>query len=152
MMIKLILKLKKIHKKEYMFKQIRATKLNEYSSRSHTIFMFQINQKLANGSEKNGKLNLVDLAGCENISKSGAFGENLEEAIKINLSITSLGKVIFALNNEQDFIPYRNSKLTRILQESLGGNYQVVYFCLFIYFLLQKDFFNCELFNAFEIY
>ncbi|EGR28519.1 kinesin motor domain protein, partial [Ichthyophthirius multifiliis] len=108
----------------YSNRQTRATKLNEYSSRSHTIFMVQITQKLASGAEKNGKLNLIDLAGCEKVSKSGAVGEGLEEAIKINVSLTCLGKVIHALTTGQDHIPYRDSKLTRILQESLGGNYK----------------------------
>ncbi|EGR28879.1 kinesin motor domain protein [Ichthyophthirius multifiliis] len=108
----------------YNNRQTRSTKLNEYSSRSHTIFMVQICQKFPNGAEKNGKLNLIDLAGCEKVSKSGVVGEGLEEAIKINLSLTCLGKVIHSLTTGQEHIPYRDSKLTRILQESLGGNYK----------------------------
>jgi kinesin family protein 5 len=61
--------------------------------------MVEITQKMQNESEKSGKLNLIDLAGCEKVSKSGAVGDSLEEAIKINLSLTCLGKVIHALTN-----------------------------------------------------
>ena len=69
-----------------------------------------------------GKLNLVDLAGSEKISKTGAQGETLEEAKKINQSLSALGQVIKALSDAKSHVPYRDSKLTRLLQESLGGN------------------------------
>ncbi|KAL4478852.1 hypothetical protein ABPG72_009678 [Tetrahymena utriculariae] len=108
----------------YNTKRTRETRLNEYSSRSHTIFMIEIQQRLSNGDEKVGKINLIDLAGAEKVSRSGAQGESLEEAIKINLSLSCLGKVIHALTSGNEYIPYRDSKLTRILQESLGGNYK----------------------------
>ncbi|EAR93873.2 kinesin motor catalytic domain protein (macronuclear) [Tetrahymena thermophila SB210] len=108
----------------YNTKRTRETRLNEYSSRSHTIFMIEIQQRLSNGDEKIGKINLIDLAGAEKVSRSGAQGESLEEAIKINLSLSCLGKVIHALTSGNEYIPYRDSKLTRILQESLGGNYK----------------------------
>jgi kinesin family protein 5 len=85
--------------------------------------MLTITQKnRSNLSCKSGKLFLVDLAGSEKISKTGAEGVVLEEAKKINQSLSSLGNVINALTDGSQFIPYRNSKLTRILQESLGGN------------------------------
>ena len=72
---------------------------------------------------KTGRLYLVDLAGSEKIDKTGASGQTLEEAKKINLSLTTLGKVIHALTDKKiKHIPYRESKLTRILSESLGGN------------------------------
>lgn len=73
---------------------------------------------------KNGRLNLVDLAGSEKIRKSAVSGEGLEEAKKINLSLSALGNVIVALIKKAEHIPYRDSKLTRLLQESLGGNYK----------------------------
>lgn len=70
-----------------------------------------------------GKLNLVDLAGSERQSKTGATGERLREATKINLSLSALGNVISALvDGRSKYIPYRDSKLTRLLQNSLGGN------------------------------
>ncbi|EGR29614.1 kinesin motor domain protein [Ichthyophthirius multifiliis] len=125
----------------YSNRQTRATRLNEYSSRSHTIFMVQITQKLINGTKKIGKLNLIDLAGCEKVSKSGAVGEGLEETIKINLSLSCLAKVIYSLTSNQDHIPYRDSKLTRILQESLGGNYKVQQ----ILFKINNNFFKKRL-------
>ncbi|EGR34434.1 kinesin motor domain protein, partial [Ichthyophthirius multifiliis] len=108
----------------YSSKQTRETRMNEYSSRSHTIFTINVNQKCPNGQLKTGKMNLVDLAGCEKIAKTQAWGEMLEEAKKINLSLSCLGNVIHALTSGADHIPYRDSKLTRILQESLGGNFK----------------------------
>jgi kinesin family protein 5 len=75
------------------------------------------------GSCKTGKLYLVDLAGSEKVGKTGAAGQTLEEAKSINKSLTTLGKVIVALTDKKaTHIPYRESKLTRILTESLGGN------------------------------
>jgi len=74
--------------------------------------------------EKRGRLNLVDLAGSEKIRKTGVTGNKLEEAKKINMSLSSLGNVIKALITKAEHIPYRDSKLTRLLQESLGGNYK----------------------------
>jgi hypothetical protein len=70
---------------------------------------------------------MVDLAGSERQSKTGASGETLEEAIKINLSLTTLCNVISALvDNKRNYVPYRDSKLTRLLQDSLGGNTKTV--------------------------
>jgi len=104
---------------------VSETKLNSYSSRSHSILIFEVTQNLNNANfSKKGTLNLVDLAGSEKISKTGAVGETLEEAKKINLSLSALGNVIHALTSNSDHIPYRDSKLTRILQESLGGNFK----------------------------
>ena len=105
-------------------RHVAATRVNKESSRSHTIFILRVNQKLPNGSEKHGILYLVDLAGSEKVGKTGATGETLEEAKKINGSLSALGNVIHALVLKASHIPYRDSKLTRILQESLGGNYK----------------------------
>ena len=69
-----------------------------------------------------GKLNVVDLAGSEKLSKTGASGQTLEEAKKINQSLSALGNVIKALSAGETHVPFRDSKLTRILQSSLGGN------------------------------
>ena len=101
-----------------------ATNMNEHSSRSHSIFILTINQtNKIEGFSKIGKLYLVDLAGSEKISKTGATGHTLEEAKIINKSLTTLGRVINNLTDgKSTHIPYRESKLTRVLQESLGGN------------------------------
>ena len=72
---------------------VAATRINQYSSRSHTLFMLEIKQRFPNETEKKGKLNLVDLAGSEKVGKTGAMGETLEEAKKINLSLSCLGNV-----------------------------------------------------------
>ena len=103
-----------------------ATAMNADSSRSHSIFTIVVEcRQTLDGRESVhvGKLNLVDLAGSEQQSKTLARGERLEEGIKINLSLTALGNVIEALVAAgKRHIPYRDSKLTRLLQDSLGGN------------------------------
>ncbi|KAG8797306.1 hypothetical protein FRC17_007786, partial [Serendipita sp. 399] len=103
---------------------VTATNMNAESSRSHSIFLITINQKNTDsGAQKTGNLYLVDLAGSEKVGKTGATGQTLEEAKKINKSLSALGMVINALTDGKSaHIPYRDSKLTRILQESLGGN------------------------------
>jgi kinesin family protein 5 len=106
------------------YRVVSETILNKNSSRSHALIKLEITQKLPNGTEKKGILNLVDLAGSEKVSKTGAVGETLEEAKKINLSLSALGKVISALSSNESFVPYRDSKLTRILQDSLVGNFK----------------------------
>ncbi len=103
---------------------VGVTNMNSQSSRSHSIFMLEITMNdLETYSCKTGKLYLVDLAGSEMVEKSGATGKTLEEAKNINRSLTMLGRVINALTDgKSEHIPYRDSKLTRILQTSLGGN------------------------------
>ncbi|KAI0017399.1 P-loop containing nucleoside triphosphate hydrolase protein [Xylariomycetidae sp. FL0641] len=103
---------------------VAATNMNQESSRSHSIFVITVTQKnLETGSMKSGQLFLVDLAGSEKVGKTGASGQTLEEAKKINKSLSALGMVINSLTDgKSSHIPYRDSKLTRILQESLGGN------------------------------
>ncbi|XP_005081088.1 kinesin-like protein KIF17 isoform X2 [Mesocricetus auratus] len=103
------------------------TLMNKDSSRSHSIFTINIEIYAVDERGKDhlraGKLNLVDLAGSERQSKTGATGERLKEATKINLSLSALGNVISALvDGRCKHIPYRDSKLTRLLQDSLGGN------------------------------
>eukprot|EP00252_Welwitschia_mirabilis_P020280 TRINITY_DN4937_c0_g1_i1.p1 TRINITY_DN4937_c0_g1~~TRINITY_DN4937_c0_g1_i1.p1 ORF type:complete len:1049 (+),score=167.40 TRINITY_DN4937_c0_g1_i1:454-3600(+) len=101
------------------------TLLNKQSSRSHSIFSITIHIKEATpeGEEliKCGKLNLVDLAGSENISRSGAREGRAREAGEINKSLLTLGRVITSLVEHLGHIPYRDSKLTRLLRDSLGG-------------------------------
>lgn len=108
-----------------------STNMNESSSRSHAIFSITIecSDKGPDGAQRlrAGKLHLVDLAGSERQSKTGATGIRLKEATKINLSLSTLGNVISALvDGKSTHIPYRNSKLTRLLQDSLGGNSKTV--------------------------
>ncbi|XP_072292612.1 kinesin-like protein KIF11 [Eucyclogobius newberryi] len=102
-----------------------STLMNAYSSRSHSVFSVTIHMKeiTLDGEEllKIGKLNLVDLAGSENIGRSGAVDKRAREAGNINQSLLTLGRVITALVEKRPHIPYRESKLTRILQDSLGG-------------------------------
>ena len=103
-------------------RMVGSTLMNAQSSRSHALLVVNLQQKLADGSTKVSKLNIADLAGSEKVEKTGASGTTLEEAKKINASLSALCNVIAALSDGKPHIPYRNSKLTRILQESLGGN------------------------------
>eukprot|EP00483_Globobulimina_turgida_P008205 UN08221 len=102
--------------------------MNDVSSRSHAIFVLNVETSTNDGEDiKCGKLNLVDLAGSERQSKTGAAGIRFKEATKINLSLSALGNVISALvEGKGQHIPYRDSKLTRLLQDSLGGNTKTV--------------------------
>lgn len=126
-----------------------TTKMNDMSSRSHAVFLIIVEQMvsledaaagdmetksararyaLADGEPPKqirvGKLNLVDLAGCERVRVTGATGKRLEESKSINTSLSSLGNVIKALTDKKGrvHIPFRDSKLTRLLEDSLGGN------------------------------
>lgn len=101
------------------------TLLNKQSSRSHSVFIITVSVRevLAEGEEviRVGKLYLVDLAGSENVSRSGAVDQRAKEAGNINKSLLTLGRVITALVEGQGHVPYRDSKLTRLLRDSLGG-------------------------------
>uniref|UniRef100_A0A061S1E0 Kinesin-like protein n=3 Tax=Tetraselmis sp. GSL018 TaxID=582737 RepID=A0A061S1E0_9CHLO len=112
-------------------RHVSATGMNLESSRSHAIFMVTISKKNTKDlSIKTGKLFLVDLAGSEMVCKTGARGEQLEEAKNINKSLSALGNVIKALTDgKSSYIPYRDSKLTRILQDSLGGTSRACLIC-----------------------
>ncbi|KAM6462920.1 kinesin-like protein KIF3C isoform 4-T4 [Liasis olivaceus] len=112
-------------------RSVGSTNMNEYSSRSHAIFVITVecSETGPDGEDhiRVGKLNLVDLAGSERQSKMGAQGERPKEASKINLSLSALGNVISALvDGKSTHIPYRDSKLTRLLQDSLGGNAKTI--------------------------
>ena len=99
---------------------VASTSMNAVSSRSHSLFILKLHQRFADGSCKESKLNLADIAGSEKVGKTGATGETLEEAKKINQSLSALGNCINALTkatgNKKPHIPYRDSKLTFILR------------------------------------
>lgn len=112
-------------------RSVGFTNMNERSSRSHAIFVITVecSEVGADGEDhiRVGKLNMVDLAGSERQSKTGVKGTRLKEAAKINLSLSALGNVISALvDGKSTHVPYRDSKLTRLLQDSLGGNAKTV--------------------------
>jgi len=123
-------KLQKLIDQGFDHRATAATQMNATSSRSHCLFIIKMHQKdETNASNCNfAKINLVDLAGSERASRTGAQGDTLKEGANINKSLSSLGNVINALSkaassgSKKVFIPYRDSKLTRVLQESLGGN------------------------------
>jgi len=112
-------------------RKVGSTLMNRDSSRSHCLFciMIEISEMGADGENhiRAGKLNMVDLAGSEKQTKTGAEGDRLKEAAKINLALSALGNVISALTSAKvGHVPYRDSKLTRLLQDSLGGNTKTV--------------------------
>ncbi|SCW01483.1 LAFE_0E00628g1_1 [Lachancea fermentati] len=103
-------------------RQVASTKMNDVSSRSHTIFTIMLYKKCDGEAFRVSKMNLVDLAGSENINRSGAQNQRAKEAGSINQSLLTLGRVINSLADKSSHIPFRESKLTRLLQDSLGGN------------------------------
>lgn len=103
-------------------RETQATRMNTNSSRSHTIFTIHMIKQIEGKDYQLAKFNLVDLAGSENVRKSGSLNQRAKEAGSINQSLLTLGKVINSLSEKSKFIPYRESKLTRILKDSLGGD------------------------------
>ncbi|XP_076591886.1 kinesin-like protein KIFC3 isoform X1 [Chaetodon auriga] len=107
----------------HMNRATACTNLNEHSSRSHALLIITVSGfNTATGNRTQGKLNLVDLAGSERIAKSGAEGSRLREAQCINKSLSALGDVINALRSKHSHVPFRNSRLTYLLQDSLSGD------------------------------
>ncbi|XP_066541629.1 kinesin-like protein KIFC3 isoform X2 [Hoplias malabaricus] len=107
----------------HMNRATACTNLNEHSSRSHALLIITVaGFNSSTGHRTSGKLNLVDLAGSERIAKSGAEGSRLREAQCINKSLSALGDVINALRSRHSHVPFRNSRLTYLLQDSLSGD------------------------------
>lgn len=108
------------------------TAMNDTSSRSHAVFTLHVSQRTEHIGEKASRISLVDLAGSERVAKTGATGERLKEGAQINKSLSALGLVIKALaaagdgGSDETFVPYRDSVLTWLLKDSLGGNAKTV--------------------------
>ncbi|KAJ4974239.1 hypothetical protein NE237_007413 [Protea cynaroides] len=108
---------------------VGSTAMNERSSRSHSVLTVHVRgTDLATGAIFRGNLHLVDLAGSERVDRSEVVGDRLREAQHINKSLSALGDVIFALAQKSPHVPYRNSKLTQVLQSSLGGQAKTLMF------------------------
>jgi kinesin family protein C2/C3 len=119
-------------------RSVGATCMNEHSSRSHCILsVYTESRAVATGARAQGKLHLIDLAGSERVGRSGATGDRLKEAQNINQSLSALGDVVAALIAKQKHVPFRNSKLTFFLQDSLGGDSKALMFVQGVLFLIS---------------
>jgi len=103
-------------------RHVAETRMNRHSSRSHAIFIVSVVNEIEANRQKFAQLYLVDLAGSERMSKTGVQGKQFGEAVQINKSLLSLGQVIWSLAHKQKHVPYRDSKLTQVLRNCLGGN------------------------------
>ncbi|KAH6559780.1 hypothetical protein BASA62_000174 [Batrachochytrium salamandrivorans] len=112
----------KLHEAALKNRSTAATNLNETSSRSHFIMQLSINNTLENNKVLSSKFHIIDLAGSEDNKRTGNVGARMVESGAINKSLFVLGQVVEALNKGQPRIPYRDSKITRLLQDSLGGS------------------------------
>ncbi|XP_077515847.1 uncharacterized protein LOC144125913 isoform X2 [Amblyomma americanum] len=110
-------------------RRVACTRMNAQSSRSHFVATVQVTStNRLNGAVLRGKLSLVDLAGSERLDKSGLEGQHIKETNSINKSLSALGDVIQALVTQQSHVPYRNNKLTMLMQDSLGGTAKTLMF------------------------
>eukprot|EP00439_Symbiodinium_sp_Y106_P056852 s3308_g8.t1 len=110
-------------------RKVRATKMNADSSRSHLMLIISMDViDKETGRRRSGKISIVDLAGSERLSKSEVTGEAQKEAIEINKSLTALGDVMMAFASRAKLIPYRNHKLTQLMQDFLGGSAKTLMF------------------------
>jgi hypothetical protein len=117
-------------KRAYPNRQVGSTSMNEHSSRSHCLLFINIRGRDLHSEQRTlGRLILIDLAGSERIKRSEAVGERLKEAQFINKSLSTLGTVISALQSQSAHVPFRDSKLTYLLQDSLSGNSKCLMFC-----------------------
>jgi len=121
--------LEKIFDEGMKHRHVTKTKMNDESSRSHMVFAILLHvQNLQTGQVQKGKLSLIDLAGSERLSKTGATGQTAKEGSAINQSLSQLGNVIHALAHNEKVIPCRGSKLTELMRDSLGGNAKTLMF------------------------
>jgi len=121
--------LEKIFEDGMKARHVTKTKMNDESSRSHMIFAMLIRaENLQTGKVSLGKLSLIDLAGSERLSKTGATGQTAKEGAAINQSLSQLGNVIHALATNEKVIPYRGNHLTELMRDSLGGNAKTLMF------------------------
>merc|ERR1719454_366751 len=110
-------------------RKVASTSMNADSSRSHLMFMiFAKVKNKETGQERWGKITIVDLAGSERLAKSQVTGDAQKEAIEINKSLTALGDVMMAITSKAKMVPYRNHKLTQLMQDSLGGTAKTLMF------------------------
>lgn len=109
---------------------VAATKMNRASSRSHSVFTLKLEGVDVDGNKSEGVLNLIDLAGSERVKESQVEGQNFKEAASINTSLSTLSKVMTALADNANHIPYRDSVLTKLLEGCLGGNCKSLMFVM----------------------